>query len=70
MTVLNTFTLVIGVVISTISGLVCYLGCSLTPQIVSHLPSGNLLLAYPETALVGGVMLILIGIICQPNRAY
>ena len=70
MGLMTTMTLTIGLLLSCVSGLICYVGGGRVYQFMSQVHSGDAIMAHPETALAGGVLLIVLGILCQPNRSY
>ncbi len=70
MALMTTMTLTFGVLLSCVSGLICYVGVGQVYSFMSSVPSGDVIMTHPETALAGGVLLIVLGILCQPSRAY
>ncbi|HVP11795.1 MAG TPA: hypothetical protein VMV94_11480 [Phycisphaerae bacterium] len=60
--------MLLGVFLSMISGLVCYVGAATVYDALDWLPQSNLILANPEVALAIGAFLIVTSFICQPSR--
>jgi hypothetical protein len=60
--------MLLGVLLSMVSGLVCYVGAATVWDSLDWLPQSNLILANPEVALTIGAILIVTSIICQPSR--
>jgi len=70
MGIVTTVTLALGFLLSTVSGMICYLGSSAVSRVLSDIPSGHVILDHPETALAAGVLLVVVGILCTPTPQY
>lgn len=57
-----------GVLISTIGGLVHQNGAGSLYGSLDRLPHSELLIANPGTAFVVGLVLLIMGVVCQPRR--
>jgi len=60
--------LVLGVAVSMVSGLVCYVGGATLSDSLEWLPQSQLILLNPEIALTVGGLLVLASFIFQPSR--
>ncbi|MBN2562722.1 MAG: hypothetical protein JXQ75_17490 [Phycisphaerae bacterium] len=61
-------TLAFGVVLSSVSGLICYVGTGHLANHLDWLPHANLLLSHPGAALGAGATLIVASLLFQPSR--
>lgn len=68
MSLIATTMLVLGVAVSMVSGLVCYVGGAMIGENLDWLPQSQLILASPEVALTVGGFLVLTSFIFQPSR--
>lgn len=68
MSLIATTMLVLGVAVSMVSGLVCYVGGATIGENLDWLPQSQLILASPEVALTVGGFLVLTSFIFQPSR--
>lgn len=60
----------VGVMISSVAGLICYLGQLPGDLTMDWLPFGAELLAHPEASLGLGAVIIVTSILCQPSRIH
>ncbi len=68
MSLIATTMLVLGVAVSMVSGLVCYVGGATIGRNLDWFPQSQLILASPEVALTVGGFLVLASFIFQPSR--
>lgn len=65
---LSMATLAVGVVLSAVSGLVCYMGSASISGHVSGLPGIDLVMSHPAAALAVGGLITVISAFGQPSR--
>ena len=68
MSLFTTTSMAMGVVLSALSGLVCYLGTGLVAGHLDWLPQSQLFLSHPGAFLGAGATMIVIGMLCHPTR--
>lgn len=61
-------TLVFGVIVSAISGMICYMGSASLSSHLSGLPGSDLVLTHPAAALAIGGLVTVISAFGQPSR--
>ena len=61
-------TMALGVVVSVLSGLVCYMGSGLLSDKLHWLPESDLVLSHPALALAAGGCLIVLSFLAHPSR--
>jgi len=68
MAIVTLMMMVLGVAVSTVSGLICYLGpTGLYAQLI-WVPQASLLFAHPYASLFVGGTLIIAGVAAHPNQ--
>ena len=68
MAIFTNAALVMGLILSSIAGLACYVGTATLWGQLDFIPCSNLLLANPAGSLGTGLFLLLVGLFCQPTR--
>ena len=68
MSYMTTMILMFGIAVSTVAGMVCYLGTGTVESQFDWVPCLSLLACHPKAALGLGSLCILLGILCQPSR--
>ncbi len=68
MSYLTLMMMALGVVVSAVSGLICYMGELPAYVSLSWVPCNDLLMSYPQTSLVIGGLIIALGVMCQSAR--
>ncbi len=68
MSFFTTTSMAMGVVLSALSGLVCYLGSSSLVGHLDWLPHSNLVLTHPGAFLGAGASMVVVGLLCHPSR--
>ena len=61
-------TMALGVVVSVLSGLVCYMGSGPLSDKLSWLPESDLVLSHPGLALAVGGFLVALSFLAHPSR--
>lgn len=68
MSYLTLMMMALGVVVSAVAGLVCYMGELPAYVSLDWMPCQNLLLSYPQVSLGIGGVVIALGLVCQSAR--
>lgn len=68
MALFTLITLVVGLVLSSVSGLACYMGPGALASHVSGIPGFDLVLSYPAATLAVGSFVTIISAFGQPSR--
>ncbi len=68
MSMISTLTMLVGILVSILSGMICYLGGGPLNGQLTWVPCLDLLFVYPGTALGVGGFMILMGMVCHPSR--
>lgn len=68
MSLFTTTSMAMGVVLSALSGLVCYLGAGSLAGHLDWLPQSHLVLSHPGAFLGAGASMIVVGMLCHPSR--
>ena len=66
----TTTIMMLGVFLSMVSGLVCYVGAGDFYDQLAWIPQSNLLISNPEVTLIIGALLIITSFLCEPSRLH
>lgn len=69
MSYLTTATMALGVILSSVAGVACYLGPGNLLGHLGWLPQADLLFSHPGAALGAGATMIIASLLCQPTPA-
>ena len=68
MSLITTTSMAMGVVLSALSGLICYIGSGAVGCHLDWLPHANLVLTHPGAFLGAGASMVVVGLLCHPTR--
>ena len=65
---MTTTVLAFGIILSSVAGLLCYLGVGSVAEHLGWLPQSDILFAHPRAALGAGGFMTFVGVFCQSTR--